>query len=346
MSSDEQEKSFDPTPKRLEDARKRGEFPRSQEIGTALAYLGILLLSASFLPRLLGDLGKLFSGFLIEPNWPAQSSFFEILTLIAPIFLILIVVALVGQVAQRAFVFVPTKLEPKLSRISLLSNAKQKFGPDGLFEFGKSGLKLLLLGTVISVLFLSQSLELPSLVRMSSKQSLLYLNDLTIKFLIVVVIVSALIACADYFWQLQSHLRKNRMSRQEIMDEQKDSEGDPAMKGRRRQKAVDIALNSMLKDAEDADVIIVNPTHFAVALKWDQSSGRAPICLAKGVDEIAAQIRRVAQEQGVPVRSDPPTARALYATVSLGEEVPPEHYRAVAAAIRFAENIRKKAKAK
>lgn len=343
MSTDDQEKSFEATPKRLEEARKRGEFPRSQEIGTALSYLGILLIIVLVLPRLAGNMGTLLQSFLIEPAWPPIHLFLDIAWQVTPIFALLFLLAVLGQSAQRSFVFVPSKLEPKISRISLISNAKQKFGLDGLFEFAKSGSKLVLLGAVVFALFVNQSLALPSLAMMGARQSLLYLESLVVRFMIVVVSLSAVIATVDYLWQVQSHLRKNRMSRKELLDEQKDAEGDPALKGRRRQKAVDIALNSMLRDTETADVIIVNPTHFAVALKWDRGAGRAPVCVAKGVDEIAAQIRRVAQENGVPVRSDPPTARALFATVQLGQEVPSEHYRAVAAAIRFAESIKKKA---
>jgi flagellar biosynthetic protein FlhB len=131
-----------------------------------------------------------------------------------------------------------------------------------------------------------------------------------------------------------------------MMDEHKNSEGDPHLKAKRRQKGQEIATNRMLSDVKTADVIIVNPTHYAVALKWDRASGRAPICVAKGVDEIAARIRERAAESGVPLHSDPPTARMLFVHLDVGQEVQPEHYRAVAAAIRFAEAMSKKKLAK
>jgi flagellar biosynthetic protein FlhB len=127
-----------------------------------------------------------------------------------------------------------------------------------------------------------------------------------------------------------------------VIDEHKDSEGDPHLKQQRRQRGHDIATNRMLLDVGCADVIIVNPTHYAVALKWKRSDRSAPICLAKGVDEIAARIREQAALHGVAVHSDPPTARALHATVEVGAPIRPEHYRAVAAAIRFAEALRKR----
>jgi len=139
-------------------------------------------------------------------------------------------------------------------------------------------------------------------------------------------------------------LRNNRMSHQEMRDEIKQSEGDPYMKQSRRQRGYDIATNRMLVDVPKADVVIVNPSHYAVALRWDRSAGSAPRCVAKGTDEVAARIREVAMAAGVPIQRDPPTARALHASVAIGAEIRPEHYRAVAAAVRFAETMRARAR--
>ena len=157
------------------------------------------------------------------------------------------------------------------------------------------------------------------------------------------LLVALALGSVDFLWQRAEHIRKNRMSRKEMMDELKQSEGDPFIKQQRRQRGQEIATNKMLQDVPTADVVIVNPTHYAVALKWDRSQAMAPICVAKGVDEIAARIREIAVENAVPMHSDPPTARALHADVELGQEISQHHYRAVAAAIRFAEEIRKKA---
>ena len=134
------------------------------------------------------------------------------------------------------------------------------------------------------------------------------------------------------------------MSHKELRDEYKESEGDPAMKQQRRQRAQDIAMNQMMGDVPSADVVVVNPTHYAVALKWKRGSGEVPVCVAKGVDEVAARIREKAREAGVPIHSDPPTARALHATIEIGQQISQEHYRPVAAAIRFADAMRKRAK--
>jgi len=136
------------------------------------------------------------------------------------------------------------------------------------------------------------------------------------------------------------------MSYQDIKDEHKNSEGDPHTKQQRQRRGQEIATNRMLLDVPDADVIIVNPTHFAVALKWEKQPGTAPECVAKGTDEVAAKIREVAATNGVPIHRDAGTARAIYATVEIGQEIEVKHYKAVAAAINFAETIRKKSKAK
>ena len=163
-----------------------------------------------------------------------------------------------------------------------------------------------------------------------------------VRFLTLISMLVLAIGGLDYFWQRAEHLRSNKMSRKEMMDEHKNSEGDPHFKAKRRQKGQEIATSRMLQDVRTADVVIVNPTHYAVALKWDRLSGRAPVCVAKGVDEIAQRIRERAAEAAVPLHSDPPTARMLFASLEIGHEVHPDHYRVVAAAIRFSESIRQR----
>lgn len=174
----------------------------------------------------------------------------------------------------------------------------------------------------------------------TDRGAILVLFDLLISFLSLVVLIAASIAIIDYGWQVMEHQRKNRMSHKEMRDQSKDSEGDPHLKQARRMRAQEIAHSQMMSDVPTADVIIVNPTHYAVALKWEGSRTAAPICVAKGVDEIALRIRAVASDSKVAIHSDPPTARALFAVVEIGQEIKPEHYAAVAVAIRFAEALR------
>ena len=241
---------------------------------------------------------------------------------------------------MRTLVFAPNKLAPKLSRISPLSNAKNKYGRSGLFEFAKSFVKLTVVSCILAV-FLSARMDRIASAMASSPGGVAQLMaELAIDFLTIVVLVFGTIGGIDLLWQQSEHRRKNRMSHKELKDETKESEGDPYMKMARRQRAQEIALNSMLADVPDASVVVVNPEHYAVALKWDASFDGPPICVAKGVDEVAARIREAAIEAGVPIHRDPPTARAIHAATDIGQEIHPDQYKPVAAAIRFAEKMR------
>ena len=263
---------------------------------------------------------------------------------ILPIFILPFGAVLLSILAQRALVFAPSKLEPKMSKISIISNAKNKFGRAGLFEFLKSFVKLVLYSICLGVYL---SYRLPEMIASSGTGAfsvVAMLAQLGMEFLIIALLLALPVGVVDAVFQHAEHIRKNMMSRQEIQDEVKDSEGDPHVKGQRRQKGQQIAMGQMMADVPKADVVIVNPTHYAVALQWSREKGSAPKCVAKGVDEVAAAIRRVANEHAVPIHSDPPTARALHATIEIGEEIMEEHYAPVAAAIRFAEAMRQRAK--
>jgi flagellar biosynthetic protein FlhB len=181
-------------------------------------------------------------------------------------------------------------------------------------------------------------------MQLEPAQSVALMFRLLLHFMFLVVITVTVFGGVDYMWQRAQHTRRNMMSRKDLMDEMKDSEGDPHVKQQRRQRGQEIATNQMLQDVAKADVVLVNPTHYAVALKWNRKGRAAPICVAKGADDIAARIREKAAEAGVPIHSDPPTTRAIYASVEIGRQIQPEHYRAVAAAIRFAESMRKRRK--
>jgi flagellar biosynthesis protein FlhB len=254
------------------------------------------------------------------------------------------VTVLLALFATKGIVFSGEKLMPKLSRISPLATAKQKFGLDGLFEFGKSAVKLCLLSLVLFLFFRQYLPEIMVSLSLSAGNGILLLMRLLSAFVLIAFLMVAVIGGLDFGWQIYRHQQRNRMSRKELIDEMKESEGDPHVKGQRRQRAQEIATNQMLADVQTADVIIVNPTHYAVALKWKRGAKTAPICIAKGVDEIAAQIRARAAENGIPIHSDPPTARAIHASVDIGMPIRSEHFKAVAAAIRFAEAMRAKAR--
>lgn len=358
MSEDQAaEKEHEPTQSKLDEARRKGDIPKSADLTTAAGYLGFAIAALAVGSQSLVLLGDAMVGFLDHPDsfvgalsGGGGHAYFsgpilQGLTALVPWFLLPMIGAVLSLVAQRAIVFSGDKLAFKISRINPGANAAQKFGRSGLFEFAKSFVKLLLI-SVLLAFFLSD--RLPRILQAQLLEPAMIAAEiarLVAEFVILVTIVTFAIGGVDYFWQRSEHLRRNRMSRQELLDEMKQSEGDPHMKAQRRQRGVDIATNRMLSEVPKADVVVVNPTHYAVALRWDRGSGRAPVCVAKGVDEIAARIREIAMENGVPIRSDPPTARALFATLEIGDEIRPEHYKPIAAAIRFSETMRKRARA-
>ena len=269
---------------------------------------------------------------------------------VAPVVLVLVAapaaVILALLIAQRSIVIAPSRIQPKLSRLSPVQNAKNKYGTRGLVEFLKSAVKLGALGAVLTIVVLGEADKLAQYVRIDARFSGLLLAHQFRLILTGVLIVAGTLAFFDVIWQRFEHLKKLRMSHQELKEEGKQAEGDPHIRAQRRERARQIANNRMLLAVPEADVVIANPTHFAVALKWRRLDGSAPVCLAKGIDEVALAIRSRAEEAGVPVRTDPPTARSLHSLVEIGQEIRPEHYQAVAAAVIFADEMRRKVREK
>jgi flagellar biosynthetic protein FlhB len=352
----EESKIHDPTPRRLEELRRKGEIPRSADLATAIGYAGILLALVAAGGAMVERLGTVGAALLARPDRiaplvfgghgaaPQGALLGTTGWALAPLWLAPTLLVVLGLLAQRALIFTPDKLAPKLSRVSLVQNAKNKFGIAGLVEFLKSFAKLLIYCAALGI-YLGGSLDrLIVSTTLAPPQVALLIGRLAVEFLAIVVAIALVIGVLDLLWQHVEHRRKNRMSHKELRDETKDSEGDPHLKERRRQKGHAIAQNGMLADVPDASVVVTNPTHYAVALKWSRDAPGAPICVAKGLDSMALRIRERAEEAGVPLRHDPPTARALHAAVEVGEEIGPELYAQVAAAIRFAEEVRARAR--
>ncbi len=353
---DDSDKIYDPTPKKLEDARKKGDIAKSQDVSVVASYAGLLIIMTAAGATTISAAGEglmvlldqadsisllFFEG---NPSAPFGGIMWQLSNAIAPWFLAPMAAVILSIVLQRAFLFTPSKIKPKGSRLNPISNAKNKFGRGGLFEFGKSFAKLVIYSICLGIFLKARLPEMTHAIQLDPQMVPALLGRVLIEFLMIVAVISGAIAGIDYIWQHSEFMRKNMMSRKELTDESKDAEGDPYMKQKRRQKGQEIASKQMIQDVPNADVVIVNPTHYAVALKWSRLPGDVPVCVAKGVDEIAARIREKAQESAVPIHSDPPTARALHAVVEIGQEIPPENYRAVAAAIQFADKIRRKAK--
>lgn len=348
------DKPYAASQRKIEDARKKGNIPRSTDLNTTAAYAGLVLVCLMWGQDVMLNFGSMMVGFFSDRVWAAtemrdgtttalmSGQFRGIVGAILPIFAVPMVLVLVSLAGQRAFVFHAGNLEPKLSRLSFIENAKKKYGRKGLFEFFKSFLKLSLY-TIALILYVATHRDriAPS-SQLEAGQIVILLGELGIGFLVVALLISGILGVLDYSFQYAEHQRSLRMTHKEVMDELKNSEGDPTLKQKRRQRGLEIASSQMLQDVADADVVIVNPEHYAVALQWARLPGTAPVVVAKGVDEIAATIREIANDNNVPIYREPPTARLLYATVEVGEEIEPDHYQAVAAAIRFAEAMRLK----
>ncbi|MGQ0564891.1 MAG: flagellar type III secretion system protein FlhB [Gemmobacter sp.] len=356
MSADDDvEKEHAPTQKRLDDARARGEVPRSPDLATAAAYGGFLVAALTAGPASLRALGAeaavlldqadRLAPLMLHGGAPMVAGVMGTVGLaILPFFLLPAAAALLALIAQRAIIFSPEKLSPRLSRISPLAAIGQRLGRQGLFDFAKSAAKMVLVAVILFHFLRLHAGDVLSSVHLTPAIGTALMLQQTTGFLAVVFVLALAMGGLDWLWQRAQHIRQNRMSRQDLVDEQKGAEGDPHMKAQRRQRGQEIATNRMLLDVPRADVVIVNPTHYAVALRWSRGTGRAPVCVAKGTDAVAARIRALASEAGVPIHRDPPTARALHAAVEIGAEIRPEHYRAVAVSIRFAEAMRKRAR--
>lgn len=349
-TEDKDDRQHEPSEQKLRRAREKGDIPRSAEATTALAYLGFLgafiVACAMVVPAWLSLAQRTLGGEPLPQASDALARSLGLLASAAVLGAVLVPAALVvlGLVIQRGLVFTTSRLAPDLKRIDPFRNAAQKFGKAGLVAFALSLAKLSGVALGGLLLFATLGRTIAQSAGMGTGAWITALPILIRQVLLLALAVALVFAGVDLLWKHFDHRRRNRMTRKEVEDEHKDSEGDPHLKAARRQKAVDLALGSMLADVERADVVIVNPTHYAVALEWKRGSGRAPVCLAKGVDEVAARIRQRARDHKVPVWSDPPCARALHATVRIGDEIPHAQFGPVAAAIRFAEAMRAKAR--
>ncbi|MEM1299510.1 MAG: flagellar type III secretion system protein FlhB [Pseudomonadota bacterium] len=347
-----QDKTHEASPRKLERARKKGELARSQDAQTLAAYLGIstaILLIGSWSATYLGET---LAAFLARPaelaamfrGTAAQDISMEVFGRIGaatiPLILMPAVLILILLVAQKAVVVAPDKLKPKFSRINPVQNAKQKYGPQGLFEFLKSLVKLTAVSVVLGLAIYAEIDRLPGYTRIDPRHLPQLIDAQFWNVMLGVLVLATIIAFLDMSWQRHSHLKRMRMTHQEVKDETKQSDGDPHMRQTRRDRGREIANNRMLHDVPTADVVITNPTHYAVALKWSRKAQTVPVCVAKGEDEMAKRIRLRAEQAGVPVHEDPPTARSLSALVEVGQPIQPEHYKAVAAAIVFADKMR------
>ncbi len=341
----DEEKNEEPSEQKLKKAREEGNVPRSKELNTAmlllLAGVGLWLLG-QHIANAMGEVAVMSFTFghdqLSDPNAMGLLLFNALskeMWILLPFFLLLSLACILGSIGLGGFNLSTKAIAPKGNRINPLSGLKRMFSMNSLVELGKGWLKVLLLGGVgITVLlsfsrrYLSLSPLVPSVAAPEA------LNLLIVGFLILAG-VTALIALLDVPYQIYSHNKKLRMSRQEQKDEYKNTEGKPEVKGRIRQLQREMAQRRMMGQVPEADVVITNPEHFSVALKYDQQSMAAPILLAKGADHVAMKIREIAKEHRIPMVQAPPLARSLYQFGELDQPIPEGLYVAVAQVLAY-----------
>jgi flagellar biosynthetic protein FlhB len=347
---DDTEKSEDPTQKRLDDALERGDVAKSQEVNTWFVIAGATLVLSSFSGSIGGSIQMPLRN-LIANSWQirtdgpgllalAQKLEYILVAALGVPFLLLILAAIAGNIVQHRFVWSAESLKPKFSKISPLSGAKRIFGKQAAANFAKGLFKVIALGAVMVAILWPERSRLDSMMRFDPDALLGVTRTLTLQLLGAVVALLALVAIGDYLFQYRQWFERQKKSLREMKEEFKQSEGDPHIKGRIRQLRVARMKKRMMAAVPKASVIITNPTHYSVALSYERGMS-APICVAKGMDNIALKIREIAREHDIPIVENVPLARALYATVEVDDEIPVEHYHAVAEIIGYVMGLKR-----
>jgi flagellar biosynthetic protein FlhB len=342
---DPSQQTEEPTQRRLEEAQEHGDVVKSPELQTLILLFGGTLAIAVFAQSAASELTKIFRTFLASPDEMGTDPgelialmhqlMGKMLVIMGPIFGMLMAAALASNLLQHRPVLTFDRIKPDLSKLSLTAGLKRMFGVDGWVNLLKGLLKIAIVGAAIWTQLWPERGSLEAVLELGPQGVAGDMMHLLYKVLIATLAAMAFIAGADFLMQRFQFMKRNRMSKQEVKEEFRQTEGDPIVKGRIRAIRHERAKRRMIAAVPGATVVITNPTHFAVALKYETGKTAAPMCVAKGVDQLALKIREVAKEAGVPVIENPPLARALHASVEVDEQIPPEHYKAVAQIIGY-----------
>ncbi|EKS27570.1 flagellar biosynthesis protein FlhB [Afipia felis] len=346
----DEDKTQDPTAKRLEEAHKRGDVAKSIEVNTWFMIAGATFVMSSFSGSIANNLTVPLKN-LLEHAGQMKTDGASLLLLVGRLetmmlaalgipFALLIVAAVGGHLIQHRPVWSVDPITPKFSKLSPMSGAKRLFGKQAAANFAKGLFKILVLGVVMAWVMWPEHERADVMVRIDPNLMLDLTRSMALKLMGTVVALLAIVAALDYLFQYRSWFERQKMSLQEVKDEYKQSEGDPHIKGRIRALRVARMRKRMMAAVPTASVIITNPTHYAVALKYERGMP-APICVAKGVDLIAFKIREVAAAHDIPVVENVPLARALHASVEIDDEIPVEHYHAVAEVIGYVMRLKR-----
>ncbi|MBX3430681.1 MAG: flagellar biosynthesis protein FlhB [Hyphomonadaceae bacterium] len=345
MAADDDDKTEEPTPRKLEQAREKGDIIYTPEVGSALSLVALTAIVSFMAGPIASQMAHAFIGFLSMPDqFSAQPGALEhilgqiglkLLTIFGFACLTLAAAGVAARYIQDKSTFTTDKLAPKIEKLNPIEGVKRVFGKAAGASFLKSLAKLGVVGGVMLWALWPKDSSLQNMSLVDPAALLPYVKDRVVAMLIALTSASAFIAVVDYVFTRQSYMKRQRMSRREIKEEHRQQDGDPMVKAKLRQIRIQRSRQRMMQNVPQASVVITNPTHYAVALKYDPISTPAPVCLAMGVDAVAFRIREVAEENDIPIVEDPPLARALFATAELDQPIPKEHYEAVAKVIGF-----------
>ncbi|WP_420471424.1 flagellar biosynthesis protein FlhB [Brevundimonas sp. FT23042] len=353
--ADPESKTEEATPRKLADARQKGDVAKSMDVGSAAALLGstaVLLgaggwfassMAEQLLPFIAAPhrmMGGLDAGAGVEIGMHAL---WAVTPFLGALMLATIVGGVGGNLAQSGLIFTAEKLKPQWSRLNPLEGFKRIFGPDGLVQFLKTFLKLLAVSFICWMVMKPHVREFENLSALPPAAILPLARDMAITLMAAAIIFLGFTAGADYLWQRFRFAKRMRMSKEELKEDFKQAEGDPHVKAKLKQIRMQRSRQRMMANVPKATVIVTNPTHYSVALRYEPDQGdAAPVCVAKGVDALALRIREVAREHEVPIVENVPLARALYAAVDIDETIPREHFEAAAKVIGFVMGQRRK----
>lgn len=345
MAADDDDKTEEPTPRKIEQAREKGDIIYTPEVGSALSLIAATAIVAFMSGPIFSEMARGFIGFIAMPEQfspeagSLQAIAIAITLKLGAIFglacLALAVASIAARYLQDRPTFTGERMNPKLDKLNPFEGFKRVFGKAAGATFLKSLAKLVVVGAVMVWILWPHDAELENFSLLDPAALLPFLQDRIVSMLIAMASAAALIAVVDYVFTRQSYMKRQRMSRREIKEEFRQQDGDPMVKAKLRQIRMERSRRRMMANVPNASVIITNPTHYAVALRYEPGEIGAPVCLAMGVDAVAQRIREVAQEHDIPIVENPPLARALFATAEIDQPIPKEHYEAVAKVIGF-----------
>ena len=348
---DKSSKTEEPSERKLQKAREKGNVPKSREVNNFFILLAIILAILMTLPYSMATLLEIYGGAFTEAasmRLNSKQDISQIMYIVTikgiqgllPTMVLLMIFAYFSSVLQTGFLASSEQIKPKLSKISLIKGLERMFSAKALMEFLKSVIKLIVVGAVMFIVFYIHDKEFLLLTDKTIMDLVILIQIISVQIILAALAIAFILAVIDFIFQKAEYTKNNRMSRKELKDEYKEVEGDPHIKGRQRQIRMERARARMMQELPTADVVVTNPTHYAVALRYDKATEAAPRIIAKGVDHLAVRIREIAADNDIPLYEDPPLARQLYAETEINEEIPLELYEAVAKVIAFIYNVK------